>query len=283
MSPLETGIDAHGTLGVVERRKNISVEEFWARYAIPGVPVVLEGLAEDWPARNLWTFDFFREHYGDKDVTVYPGPRKIAPRLMKLGSYLEYMENTQDEIPDYLSRWCLASFPELRAQYRRPPHFPCWTDQLPREIRPTWKWLYMGPVGTGSAMHTDFLGTAAWNMLFAGEKEWRFYPPHSRPQVYAGQVDAFRPDSVRFPLFSEAEGLSCVQIPGDIIYTPSNWWHQVRNLTCTLALTENFINETNGQYLYAEPGDEQERRLLMLFAEHVPAARRALTASHRSP
>jgi oxalate decarboxylase/phosphoglucose isomerase-like protein (cupin superfamily) len=57
-----------------------------------------------------------------------------------------------------------------------------------------------------------------------------------------------------------------VQRPGDIIYTPSNWWHQVRNETCTLALTENFINETNGQHLCAE--DEPERQLLTLFADH---------------
>jgi len=281
MSRLETDIDAHGTLGEVERRKNISVDEFWARYAIPGVPVVLEGLAEDWPARSLWTFDFFRQNYGGKDVTVWAGGRKTTSRIMKLNSYLEYMESTQDEIPDYLSRWCLAGFPELRAQYRRPAHFPCWTDCLPSDLRPTWKWLYMGPAGSGSGMHSDFMGTSAWNVLFAGRKLWRFYPPDQRSRLYAGEVDAFRPDYVKFPLFSDAEGLACVQRPGDTIFTPPNWWHQVRNETSTLALTENVANETNGHRLYAE--DEPERRLLTLFAEHVPAFRRTLTASNRFP
>jgi oxalate decarboxylase/phosphoglucose isomerase-like protein (cupin superfamily) len=77
--------------------------------------------------------------------------------------------------------------------------------------------------------------------------------------------------------------LSCVQRPGDIIFTPSNWWHQVRNDTCTLALTENFINETNGHCLCADPEDEEERRLLTLFAEHVPAFRRTFTESIRYP
>ncbi|HEY2091585.1 MAG TPA: cupin-like domain-containing protein [Thermoanaerobaculia bacterium] len=252
-------------LEAVERRTNISVEEFRARYAIPGVPVLLEGLAEEWPARNLWTFDFFKQNYGGHEVTVYAGERKTKPRIMQLGSYLEYMEKTPDEIPDYLSRWCFSpTFPELDAQYRRPPHFPCWTDLLPGEIRPTWKWIYMGPPRSGSAMHRDFLGTSAWNVLFAGEKAWRFYPPSDEP-----------------PLFAEGEGWSCVQRPGDIIYTPSNWWHQVRNETCTLALTENFINETNGHYLCAE--DESDRRILTLLAEHVPAVSRALTAPNRCP
>lgn len=91
-------------------------------------------------------------------------------------------------------------------------------------------------------------------------------PPHQTARVYVGEVNAFHPDYVEFPSFAEAEGLACVQRPGDIIFTPSNWWHQVRNETSTLALTENFINETNGQFLCAE--DESDRRMLKLFADY---------------
>ena len=239
----------------LERRKNLSVEEFRARYAIPGVPLLLEGLADEWPARRLWTFDFFKQNYGATDVTVYASERKTHPRPMKLGAYLEYMENTRDKLPDYLSRWCFSTtFPELAAQYRRPPHFPCWTDFLPQEVRPAWKWIYIGPPRSGSAMHRDFMGTSAWNVLFAGEKEWRFYPPDRKR--------------------SKAKELSGVQRPGDIIFTPSNWWHQVRNVNCTIALTENFINETNRHYVCAE--DEPERRLVSLFAEYVPLSMMSL-------
>lgn len=231
----------------VERRKNLSVEEFWDRYAVPGVPVLLEGLADDWPARSLWTFDFFKRNYGGNDVTIYPGPQKTDPRTAKLSAYLEYMETTRDEVPNYLSRWCFSSsFPELGAQYRRPPHFPCWTDRLPLEIRPSWKWLYIGPPRSGSALHRDFMGTAAWNVLFVGQKTWRFYPPGMR--------------------YRRTAALACVQRAGDIIFTPSNWWHQVTNDTCTLALTENFVNDTNGHCLCA--ADKHERRLLKLFADY---------------
>jgi hypothetical protein len=183
---------------------------------------------------------------------------------MRLGSYMAYMERTQDESPDYLRGWCLSEFPELRAQYERPPHFPCWTDLLPRKTRPTWKWLFLGPARSGSAMHRDFMGTAAWNMLFEGEKEWWFYPP--------------RPTE---PSSSDGKGLSCVQRPGDIIYTPSNWWHQVRNATSTLALTENFVNDTNGHYL--RPEDDEDRRVFALLADHVPAVRRMSKPSGRCP
>ena len=191
---------------------------------------------------------------------------------MKLGDYLEYMEHTRDEFPAYASRWrFLSSFPELGTCYRRPPHFSCWSDLLPGEVRPCWKWLYLGPARSGSEMHIDFMGTSAWNVVFVGEKAWRFYPPRETTHVYSGQVNAFRADLNRFPSFSQAEGLSCVQGPGDIVFTPPNWWHQVRNESCTLALTENFINETNAHCLYADPGDAEENRLLTLLAQYTPA------------
>jgi len=245
--------------------------EFTERYAIPGIPVLLEGLADDWPALRLWTFDFFARNYGGRTVTVYAGSRKVNGRPTKLGAYLKYMEETSDEIPDYLSRWRLSSsLSALRAHYRRPAHFSCWSDRLPRRLTPTWKWLYFGPRNTGSAMHIDFMGTAAWNALFVGTKTWRFYPPDQTSLVYKGEVDAFLPDPDRFPLFAEARGLSCVQGPGDVVFTPSNWWHQVRNETCTLALTENFVNDTNAHHLNAEPGDTHERRLLRLLLQYAP-------------
>ncbi len=232
---------------------------------------MLEGLADDWPALRLWTFDFFARNYGDRKVTVYPGSRKVNGKQMKLGAYLKYMEDTKDEIPDYLSRWRLSSrFSALRAHYRRPVHFACWSDWLPRRLAPTWKWLYLGPRNTGSAMHVDFMGTAAWNGLFVGAKTWRFYPPDQVSLVYKGEVDAFLPDPDRFPLFAEARGLSCVQGPGDVVFTPSNWWHQVRNETCTLALTENFVNDTNAHYLNAEPGVAHEHRLVRLLLQYAP-------------
>jgi hypothetical protein len=37
----------------------------------------------------------------------------------------------------------------------------------------------------------------------------------------------------------------CVQNPGDIIFTPSGWYHAVCNLEMGVSLTENFINSSN--------------------------------------
>ena len=46
-------------------------------------------------------------------------------------------------------------------------------------------------------------------------------------------VDFDNPDYDRFPRFAEAErnALGVVLEPGDVIYIPNMWWHQVESLS----------------------------------------------------
>ena len=50
----------------IERRSELSEEEFLNEYAGPGVPVIIESDPEilSWPAMKLWSRAFFRENYG---------------------------------------------------------------------------------------------------------------------------------------------------------------------------------------------------------------------------
>ena len=170
---------------------------------------------------------------------------------MSLATYLDRAATGSDA--GYLSRWRLyPKLLELRADYSRPLHFRCWTESLSPVLDPQWRWLYLGPAGTGTAWHVDFLGTSAWNMLCAGEKKWFFCPPS--PNVPAEEADVW----------------SCVQTPGDIVFTPALWWHTVENLSATLSLTENFCNEFNYQQLSADPQCTEEKRLVNMLRSCVP-------------
>lgn len=42
----------------------------------------------------------------------------------------------------------------------------------------------------------------------------------------------------------------CTQLPGDLLFTPSGWWHQVKNTKPSLSLTENLVNESNADIVY---------------------------------
>uniref|UniRef100_A0A1B6C8Y2 Hypoxia-inducible factor 1-alpha inhibitor n=1 Tax=Clastoptera arizonana TaxID=38151 RepID=A0A1B6C8Y2_9HEMI len=68
-------------------------------------------------------------------------------------------------------------------------------------------------------------------ILFPPEQFECLYPhPVIHPYDRQSQVDFDRPDYIRFPKFSEVKGLEAVIGPGDVLYIPIYWWHQVESL-----------------------------------------------------
>jgi ribosomal protein L16 Arg81 hydroxylase len=64
--------------------------------------------------------------------------------------------------------------------------------------------------------------------------------------------------------------LQCVQEPGDIVFIPSGWWHQVRNEEPGIAVTENFVNATNAKAVGAYLAATQPPEVMTLFGQFIP-------------
>ena len=57
----------------IERRHNLSPEEFRKNYLEAYRPVILTGLSKDWVASQKWGFDFFSENYGNIEIQTNLG------------------------------------------------------------------------------------------------------------------------------------------------------------------------------------------------------------------
>ena len=57
----------------VERRCELTPQEFRERYFVPGIPVVLEGAAAEWPAIKKWTPDYLSRLCGNEETKVLDG------------------------------------------------------------------------------------------------------------------------------------------------------------------------------------------------------------------
>lgn len=247
--------------GNVERKNNLSIEDFHNKYD-GKKPVLLAGLADTWPAREKWTLDQLLLDYGDETFKISQrSPQKIK---MKFKDYVSYMKIQHDEDPLYIFDEKFGEVaPSLLKEYSVPDLFQeDFFDVLTTDQRPPFRWLIIGPERSGASWHVDPALTSAWNTLLCGRKRWALYPPGKVPlgvTVHVneedGDVNIETPSSLQwwlefYPLLpDEDKPLECTQLPGETIFVPSGWWHCVLNLEPTVAVTQNFVNSTNFEFV----------------------------------
>lgn len=110
------------------------------------------------------------------------------------------------------------------------------------------------------AAHFDFPRNIACCVI--GQRRFTLFPPDQVANLYVGpwdltpagqpisMVDFENPDYDRFPRFAEAEANAVVTelAPGDVIYIPNMWWHQVESLSVINGLVNFWWQETPGVY-----------------------------------
>ena len=113
---------------------------------------------------------------------------------------------------------------------------------------------------TRVAAHFDFPRNIAVCVL--GERRFTLFPPEQVENLYIGpwdltpagqpisMVDFHEPDYIKYPQFSEAEKFAQTALlsPGDAIYIPNLWWHQVEALSSINGLVNFWWQETSGVY-----------------------------------
>jgi hypothetical protein len=103
-----------------------------------------------------------------------------------------YAQANCADAPFYLFEPDMASDADraaMAADYSTPAPF---TDDLYRYHRPMMPchaYLIVGSNRTGSNVHVDPSGTAAWNTLLCGRKKWCLFPPGNEPS-YLDQIGA---------------------------------------------------------------------------------------------
>jgi hypothetical protein len=252
------------------RRSKLSVEEFLAEYEVPNKPVVLTDVVNQWPAFKNWEKPYLIEN-GDKQRARFRTTSTTCPVAadFSVEQYLLYAEQAQEETPLYLfERGFARKAPGLAADYEEPPYFhpdaKHGTDlfRLLGSRRPDHKWLIMGPARSGSIFHVDPNSTNAWNAAIRGRKRWILYPPGSVPP---GVIPSSNLADITVPLslgewylnFWEEHRKSRRDLPphmrpvegtvgpGEMIFVPNGWWHNVLNLDDAVAVTHNYVSSSN--------------------------------------
>ncbi|MEP9359733.1 cupin-like domain-containing protein [Sphingomonas sp. KR3-1] len=143
-------------------------------------------------------------------------------------------------------------------------------------------------VGNASSISTHFDASDNIACVAAGRRRFTLFPPAQTPNLYIGpldhtvagqplsMVDMAAPDPLRFPRFAEAldASLTAELEPGDAIFIPALWWHQVEALSPFNVLVN---------FWWADSPDQDARFDALVHAvltiSHLPPERREAWAA----
>jgi ribosomal protein L16 Arg81 hydroxylase len=100
--------------------------------------------------------------------------------------------------------------------------------------------LWFGPGNTVTPLHFDLQNTLLAQAY--GRKRVTLFSPDDTPWLYNerggySSVDPEQPDLDRYPRFAQASPHTVVLEPGDALFLPVRWWHQVRSLSVSISLS----------------------------------------------
>ena len=265
-----------GQLNPIDRwnASELTVEIFRNAYQIPRVPVILEGMLETMFPDKILDREVLRETCGrspvtmmrfDEEAEVWGGLLTVEPeepvRLADIISAAigEEPETSADLDNVHVFDWSfIGNCAETvdATGFTIPAHFAADLFQKMDPVKAAcsrclfWPSLFVQQSGSRSGLHQDARHTHFWQLLVAGKKEWLVFPPTQSPNLYHGGgshfgLDGFDPDLDRFPRAKHIRGWHAQTKPGDLLFIPAHSPHQVANLDAPIALSSNFVDDTN--------------------------------------
>lgn len=244
----------HREITNVDRRSDLSQEEFINEYVKKSLPVVLTDAAKDWKAMKDFTPAYFKKHYAH--IT-----KNINGITYSMGDFVDMMLTSTEEDPaPYPFNFDVKKvFPELM-EYFLPEIIYGKMDRINHKLMP--KQLLQGTTvyeiflgGKGSSfpyLHFDALFMHTQITQIYGSKDFIMYPPELTPNMYPfpdnpkfSQVNFLDPDHDRFPLFKEAKAIEFTLNQGETLLFPSGWWHTTKITEPCISLGRAQLNAHN--------------------------------------
>jgi lysine-specific demethylase 8 len=203
-------------------------------------PRVFRGLAQHWPAITHWDFEYLAQLDPTRQVNVVVGNREQQATLfaqVNLGDYFLQLatKNQNGDTPHYLKEFdLLEAFPKLRSHV--------YTEELFPASAITSNQVWVGPAQASTGLHYDYLDNLA--ILLKGKKRFYLAPP--------GTIEKLGKLSKKYDRWAKLADMSIHEVtqfkgvysvdlnPGDVLFVPKHWWHEVVNIEASILLSGFF-------------------------------------------
>ena len=225
---------------------------FYRQYYEANRPAKLTGIVDHWPALARWSLDHFAQVAGEAAVEAqvdrerdpdYELAKDDHRRLVRFADLIDWLRRDEASNDLYLTAYNSSTNAAALG--------PLWDDLepvdllAPREGRDGFFWL--GPRGTLTPWHHDLTNNLLVQVI--GRKRVRMAPPWAFARMKnsrhcfsdwanaplpAGEGDAATP-----PV------LETVIAPGEAIFLPVGWWHQVEALDLSASMSFTSFRRPN--------------------------------------
>lgn len=206
-----------------------------------GRPVVIEDLAQDWPALDTWSPSALSERFGHKQVRVFdasfgaPGKQymgnvdemtfsQFLTDVLTRGRDLRmFLYNISQQIPDLLED---VRFPDVGLRFSR-----------------RFVFTFFGCQGSTTPLHYDIDMGHVLHTVIRGRRRVRLFAPdqsvalYRHPFTVRSYIDLDAPDPQLYPAFNRARGYEVELQAGQTLFMPAGFWHEFHYLEAGIGLS----------------------------------------------
>ena len=246
-------------LKTVDKVAAIDPEEFRVNYYDPMKPLIITGLAKQWPAYTKWNWDFFQEVVGQVEVGVYNNiksdaytPVNKADDYMKFGDYLNMVKNGPVGLRIFLFN-IFQHAPQIVSDFT-------WPEDLLKGFVKRYPMLFVGGAGSITHMHFDIDLSHILHTQFAGRKRVLLFPHEEQHRLYRKPYEVLsfanfenyadpqhsKLDTQKFPAVEKARGYEVIMEHGDTLFMPAGYWHHMEYLDSGFAMSLRALQNSMG-------------------------------------
>jgi len=239
----------------VDKVEDISSEDFKNNYYNTKIPLVITGLAKQWPGLNKWNWDYFIEMVGETRVGVYNNtksdaytPINTADDYMKFGDYLEKVKAGPLELRIFLFN-IFQYAPALIKDFT-------WPEHLMKGFVKKYPMLFVGGEGSITHMHFDIDMSHILHTQFIGKKRVLLFPHEEQYKLYRKPWEVLSManythyyenfDYENFPAARLAKGYEVILEHGDTLFMPAGYWHHMEYMESGFAMSLRALQDDWG-------------------------------------
>lgn len=229
------------------------------------LPVIFRGAAKSWEAA-AWAPEYFAENFGDVEVQVFSSNilednsvihtkmvdhiRDINLNSKKAAYFLGGIEHnaTSQEIMDYSNeeKDDNAVFIYNHLDFQSQTQFPQLYSQSDM-FDERFYFLLIGSANTitdlhshGSTFLAQVYGSKLATLINPKYIEKCYCKLRENKFVFDCDIDILNPDFEKYPELENIEIYQTILEPGDVLYIPEGWLHDIRGLSTSISIASGF-------------------------------------------